>query len=168
MKTCVAFVGLLALTTGLSAAPPRGPSTPEERQKALAVVRHLESDPLAKSAKDERGWLTVWLTEVPDITVTLCTAFYPPLLDSKKNHASELAVQSAYSMAGFLIEHPEKAQDENARYLAGVEGTLRTYESILQKDPKAHWPVLDELLAKRERGELAAFVEATVPKCRPQ
>ena len=166
MKIVGAVLGLSALTVGLLAIPPRGPSTAEERQKALEIVRHLESDPLAKNAKDERGWLTVWLAEVPDITVTLCTAFYPSLLESKKNHASELALQSAYSMAGFLIEHPEKVQDENAKCLAGVEVPLRAYESILQKEPKARWPVLDELLAKREKGELAAFVEATVPQCR--
>ncbi len=166
MTISVLGAALLALTPTVSAVPPRGPSTAEERQKALEVVRHLEADPLAKNAKDERGWLTVWLAEVPDITVSLCTAFYPPLLESKKNHAAELAVQSAFSMGAFVIEHPEKAQDENAKYLAGVEGTLRAYESILQKEPKARWPVLDELVAKREKGELAAFVEATVPRCK--
>ena len=96
-------VALVALTSTISAVPPRGPSTPDERQKALEMVRHLEADPLGKSAKDDRAWLVFWLAEVPDISVSLCTAFYPPLSGSKKNHGSELAVQSAFSMDAFVI-----------------------------------------------------------------
>ena len=165
MKKRVPFavIALLALTAGASVAA-RGPSTAEERQKAVQFAHHLESDPLSRSARDERAWFTVWLAEVPDINVSVCVEFYPSLLQSQKNHATELVMQAVYSTA-FVIEHPDQSQDENAKYLAGVEGALRAYESILQKEPKAHWPVLDDLLAKREKGELAAFVTATAPKC---
>jgi len=81
-----AVVAGLVLTQCLGAAAPRGPSTPEERTKALQIIHHLETDPLADT-KDERQWLTLWLVEVPDIHVPLCTEFFPSLLrdsDSKK------------------------------------------------------------------------------------
>jgi hypothetical protein len=144
----------------------RGPSTSEECGKALRLVRGLEADPLSASAKDDRQWLTLWLIAVPDINVSICTKFYPALLEANKNHASELIVQASYSMAAFVIEHPEKAEDDDAKYQAGVEGTLKAYEAILKKEPQAHWPILDELLLKRDKGELGAFIHATVPKCR--
>ena len=118
-------------------------------------------------AKNDRQWLTLWLIEVPDIHVALCTEFFPSLLpNSKKNHGGDLAMHFGYAMAAFQIEHPTEANDENALYLAGVEGTLRMYEAILAKEPKAHWPEIDALLAKRASGELATFVRETVPKCK--
>jgi hypothetical protein len=144
----------------------RAPSTPEEREKAVELVRTLETNPLAESAQRDRQWLTLWLAAVPDIKVSLCAEFFPQLLGSKKNHASELVMQSPYSMAAFVIEHPEKGDDDDAKYQAGVEGTLKAYEAILQKERKARWPILDELLLKRDKGELGAFIHATVPKCR--
>ena len=56
--------------------------------------------------------------------------------------------QTAYSQAKFIIEHPDKAQDEAAVQLAGVEGVLRTWQAIKTLKPKAKFPLLDELLAK--------------------
>jgi|SRR6266536_1298441 len=166
IRVGVAVVAGLMMTPWLLAAGSRGPSTPEERRKALQIIHHLETDPLADT-KDERQWLTLWLIEVPDIHVSLCTEFFPSLLrDSKKKHGGDLAMQSGYSIAAFQIEHPTEAKDENALYLAGVEGTLRTYEAILLKEPKSRWSELDALIAKRERGELASFVRETVPKCK--
>jgi hypothetical protein len=144
----------------------RGPSTSEEREEAVRLVRGLELNPLSGSAKRDRQWLTLWLVAIPDIKVSLCTEFFPQLLVSKKNHASELVTQSPYSIAAFVIEHPEKAEDDDAKFQAGVEGTLKAYEAILKKEPQAHWPILDELLLKRDKGELGAFIHATVPKCR--
>ena len=158
--------GVLILASGLLANDPRGPSTPEERAKAVQMVQHLENDPLSSEAKQEREWLTVWLIEVPDIHATLCTAFYPDLLGTKKNYANELVMQAPYAMAVFQINHPDQASDENSRYMAGVDGTLNAYEAILKKKPKARWPVLDELLGKRARGELVAFVREKVPECK--
>ena len=163
-----AVVASVLITQCLGAAAPRGPSTPEERTKALQIIHHLETDPLADT-KDERQWLTLWLVEVPDIHVPLCTEFFPSLLrdsDSKKRHGGDLVMQSGYAIAAFQIEHPTEAKDESALYLAGVEGALRTYEAILLKEPKSRWVELDALIAKREKGELAIFVRETVPKCK--
>jgi hypothetical protein len=52
----------------------RGPSTSEERTKAVQFARDLEADPLGPNAKEERSWITVWLIQIPDITVKFCTS----------------------------------------------------------------------------------------------
>ncbi len=142
------------------------PSTPHDREKAVSLVAHLEQDPFATGARAERQWLTAWLSDVSDISVTLCTEFFPSLATGFGKYGAELAVQSAFSMAAFIIEHPDAAKDETARYVAAVNGTLRTYESMRRQEQGVRWPELDRLLAVRDRDQLAAFVAATEPKCR--
>lgn len=144
----------------------RGPSTQEERDKALALIDTLERDPLGKDAKAARQWLTLWLIEVPDISVTVCTSMLGPLAESKKSYTGEIVVQQMYSLAAFIIRNPDKRDDEAAVQQAGVEGALRTYESILQSKPKAHQPFLDELLRKRDAGELATYAAAELKACK--
>jgi hypothetical protein len=118
----------------------RGPSTPEERAKAVQTARALEADPLQPGNKDMRTWFTVWLIEVPDITIQVCgeelgPVFHEPNRD--KNFVSEIFGQSMFSAASFVIEHPEQANNKVALYLAGVEGSLRAYQSILKVHPEA-------------------------------
>src|SRR6185369_12236169 len=144
----------------------RGPATPEEKQTAVKAARLLESDPFNKDAKDLRKWFTVWLIEVPDIHVELCGAYLGPVFGTKKNYDGELFQQTMFSSAAFIVEHPEQANDRLAVNLAGVEGALKTYEAILQTKPKARWPFLDELIVKRDKGELKAYVQEVMQtKC---
>jgi len=45
-----------------------------------------------------------------------------------------------------------------AVYIAGLEGALRAYESILTTKPNAKWKFLDDLIEKRNKGKLAEHV----------
>jgi len=162
----VAFTLCVLIAFGAVSAQERGPSTPEERAHALTLVRALEADPLGRDARDHRAWLTVWISTIPDISVPVCAAFLPPLLETKKNYASEIFIQGMYSGAGAVIEHPELNTNDEAKHLAGVEGSLRAYESIRKAKPKVRWPLLDELIAKRDAGELAAYVREKMPGCK--
>lgn len=164
-STVVAALVAVALALPV-AAQQRGPSTAEERAQALQLARALEADPLHANARDARAWLTTWIVTVPDITVPVCGAFLGPVLESKKNHAPEIFIQGIFSSAAFAIEHPEQKADEHAMYLAGVEGSLRAYESIRKAKPKVTWPLLDDLIARRDRGELAQYVRETMPRCK--
>lgn len=157
---------LVLVLSSDATAQQRGPATPDERAQTVRLARALESDPLNDAAKQARSWLILFLTEVPDVNVTICTNLLGDLLGQKKNYASELAMQPMFSEAAYIIEHPEKANDEMAVHLAGVEGTLRAYEAVLKAKPKAHHKSLDDLIAKRDKGELAAYVDETVKtKC---
>ena len=49
---------------------------------------------------------------------------------------------------------------------AGIEGTLKAYEALIKVKPKARWEFLDELIARREKGTLEAYVrDISTTKC---
>lgn len=157
---------ILLVATSSQAQQQRGASTPEERAQAVKVARLLETDPFHKEAKKMRQWFTMWLIEVPDISVELCGSYLGPVGSSDKNYSSDIFTQMAFSSAAFKIEHPDQAKDRIAANLAGVEGALKVYESILTTKPKAKSEFLDGLVEKRNKGELRAYVEeVTVAKC---
>ena len=162
---------ILVVLALLSCAAPtyaqkRGPSTPEERKRAVEMATFLEEKPLAKEAKDYRAALLYFLADVPDITVQLCTNVLGESKRIKGDYESELVGQLAYSQAKFVIENPEKAQDDAAVYLAGVEGVLRTWQSIKTAKPKAKFALMDELLQKQQAGTLAEYVKAGMSGCK--
>jgi len=130
------------------------------------MATFLETNPLAKEAKDIRGALLFFLAEVPDITVNLCMNVVGDSKKFKGDYDAELTAQLAYSQAKFIIEHPDKAQDEAAVFLAGVEGVLRTWQAIKTAKPKAKLPLMDELLEKQKAGTLADHVQEGMKGCK--
>lgn len=146
------------------AAQKRDPSTPEERGRAANLTHFLEGEPLSEAARDSRRWLMTWLAGVPDITVKPCPDLMKPLVEKETNYSAELLAQSIFGSAAFIIEHEGEANTDEAVYLAGLESSLRAYESILKVKPKAKWPFLDELIEKRERGELDDYVREVLSK----
>ena len=144
----------------------RGPTTPEERKWAVDTATFLETNPLAKEAKEYRSKLLFFLIEAPDITVNLCTNILGESKKLKGDYESELVTQLTYSQAKFLIENPGKAQDEAAVFLAAVEGVLRTWQAIKAAKPKAKFPLMDELLAKQQAGTLAEHVQTAMKGCK--
>lgn len=159
-RTLCSLVFCLLFCLTAMAQSARGPSTPEERATAVKFARLLETDPFNKGAKRAREWFYKWMIEVPDIPVEICTDYLPPLYGTKnKNNEAALAMQMAFSGMVFIVENPDQAKDKVAVNLAGLEGTLRMYESILKSKPNAKNDFLDQLIAKRANGGLRAYVE---------
>jgi hypothetical protein len=158
-------VVLAALST-LATAQQRGPSTPEERARAIQTARSLQSDPLDANVQQDREWLVKWLIEVPDISVKMCATFLGDLGDSKSAYPGAIIATMLASEAAFVIEHPDKAKDVNAIYFAGVDGALHSYDAIRSKDAPYRVPHLDDLIQKRDQGKLADYVHATAKKCK--
>ena len=159
--------GLLALAPATAQQQPqkRGPSTAEERARAVKVARELEEDPLGKDAKDNRQWVIQWIVDIPDITVTECDDFFGKIPKTPRGHMREIVSQMVISMAAYMIEHPDKAKDEQAVALAGLLGALKAYQSILKQDSAARWGYLDKLIQMREQGKLDDYVAETRRKC---
>ena len=135
----------------------RGPSTPEERARFVALVRLLESDPLADNANSIRQQLRDWATEVPDIKFKVC----PSLLDGavgNYRYSRELTLQVMLSGAVLTIEDAGRARDDARVYTAGVEGALRAYGVLVNSTSDPRSAVLDELVEKRDRGELVDHI----------
>jgi hypothetical membrane protein len=136
----------------------RGPSTPEERARVVALTRLLEQDPLDENAAATRQWLRKWTVEVPDIKVYACDDLLGHGLGDTYPYSNEIKLQVVFSAAAFAIENQHKARDEIAQYSAGVQGALRAYEVLLKSKPDARSAFLDEFLVKRHRGELVDHV----------
>ena len=167
-KTSLLFIAVTLICSVQSSwAQERAPSTPEQRKLAVEMTTFLETSPLAKEAKDYRIKLFAFIAAVPDITVKLCTNVLGESKRLKGDYESELVTfQLMFSQAKFLIENPDKAQDDAAVYLAAVEGVLRTWEAIKIAKPKAKFPLLDELLQKQQAGTLAAHVKDGMSGCK--
>ena len=161
---CLILIGMLALPTWALA--DRGPSTEAERAHFVKETRLLETDALGAGARERRRVLFEWISEVPDIAAKVCASLLHEVRSGKYPYAPELTLHEALAAGVFAIEHPD-SKDAVAAYLAGVEGALRVYEALLRSRPDARSPVLDELLAKRDRGKLAAHVEKLSKKACP-
>lgn len=125
----------------------------------IKAVKILEQDPFIKDGKKYREALTYYLIQTKDVSVVLCTSDATKAIFDKKNKFSnELFSQNMFGMAVFKLENPDKANDEKAAQLAGVESMLRIYEVMIKQNTKAQFPAVDALLAKRNDGTLAKFV----------
>jgi hypothetical protein len=146
----------------------RGPSTPEEREKAVKVTKQLETDPLSATAQDDRKWLVKWIQDVPDITVNICPAILPRVAESTRKFGHEIWLQTMFGEAAYIIQHPNNT-DEDAPYVAGVESALSMYQNLLKVRPEARWGSLDELIDKQKDGTLDRYIRDIVSKeCSPE
>jgi len=154
---------VLLVITVLAASIPaesktRGPSTPEERARALSYVQSLEQNPLAKDSLDKRMWLTEWIVRAPDFTVNPCCKDLDSLDKVNETYSNQLRMQVIYSQAAFILQHP-KVKSDAEKQAAGLAGALRAYRAIQRFDPTAQYPVLDNLLSLEKRGKLLQYVE---------
>jgi hypothetical protein len=156
----------LALVCGLMPASAADqPSSPEDRRRFVSIARNLEQAPLDPGLKGDRAWAFAWLTEAPDVTVSICADALGGLAKGEYPYTGELVLQNSFGMAVFAIEHPEEANDPDALQLAGIEGTLNAYRSIVGDKPEARSSDLDGLLKAQSRGGLPAFVHKAWIRC---
>ncbi|WP_242342776.1 hypothetical protein [Anaeromyxobacter terrae] len=163
---------LVALSLALLApavAGARGPSTAEERRRAVQTTRKLEKDPLARDANASRRWLLDWIVAIPDVQVRSCSGPLDVLVEDSGPYGRPLYLQSIFGMATYLIEHPRAKEDWVAVQTAGIESVLRAYRSLVRADPEARREELDALVEAQKRGRLAQLVEETMAECgKPQ
>ena len=169
MRRVFALVGLLAWSFA-SAAPgatgePRGPSTAEERARALSLVDLIETRPTSPEAKEARSWLMLWLAAIPDMTISVCL---DPLGDAadRKSLPADLAIHPVVAQAAFMIRHPEAKPKDTEVYVAGVLGALRTYEAMRAAGGVAELAAFEKLAKERAAGTLERGVEARSRRCK--
>jgi hypothetical protein len=159
----LAILGLLAWAQDPESK--RGPSTPEERKRFLAIVAKFEKSPLDPGMITEVDWARQWLEDIPDVNVTVCPTPLGHFLTEKYQYKSRVGVQFTLAMGAFLIEHPEKASDTVSQYLAGIQSALRMYKAILASKPEAKSRALDDLLDRQAEGTLNDFVRQAGKLC---
>lgn len=136
----------------------RGPSTPEERARALDYAQSLEANPVGRDTLDKRTWLTEWIVQAPDITVHISYKELDSLDQVNDTYSNQLRMQAVYSQAAYILQHPD-VKNELVLKTAGLSGTLRAYQAIQRFDPTVKYPLLDEMLAQQKQGRLQQYVE---------
>ena len=109
---------------------------------------------MAGNANATRQQLREWTIEVPDIKFKACPDLLGRSIGDAYPYSREINLQVMLSGAVLTIENPGKARDDVAVYTAGVEGALRAYEVLVKSTADARLAVLDDLIEKRDRGEL--------------
>jgi len=136
-------------------------SSPEDRQRFVTIVHKLEKTPLDAGVRSDRGWAIQWLTDAPDVSVTVCSDMLGGVLEERYAQHPIVIAQYMLGMGAFVVEHPDKASDSDAVQLAGVESALTVYRAVRADQPS---PALDKLAALKDRGELPGFVRQTFRK----
>lgn len=129
-----------------------------EKEMVIKTARALEEKPFDKETKKMREQALKWVIETDEVSITACGGVMKPFLEKKNKFGSELTVAYTIGMAAFKLENPDKAKDENATQLAGLETALKSYEAILKENPKGKFEAVDALLTKRSNGELINYV----------
>jgi hypothetical protein len=130
----------------------------------MAVVHACDGRLRQPRAEEARARLLLWTVNVPDVSVSLCGSLLGPVLERKGPLDAVLVGQLTFAGAAFAIEHPDRAGDLRGQRLAGLEGALRVYEHLLPARPEVRSPYLDDLLARRARGQLASLAETCPTK----
>ena len=140
-------------------------SSPEERERFVLITRNLEKAPLEPGLRADREWALRWLTEAPDIAVTVCSTSLGGLERNDYAYSGEILFQYMFTMAATIIEHPEMTSDTVAVQLAGAEGALNAYQAILGGKPEAKSSTLNSLLQTRSSGKLPAYIKKATARC---
>jgi hypothetical protein len=163
-------IAALALASALVFGPApasaaKARSSPGERQRLVSLTHDLEQNPLKPGAREDRTWALEWIVNAPDIVVNVCPEAMGDMVRSDYPFAGEIVLQNSFAMAAFLIEHPEAANDPVAQQMAGMEGALNAYRSILRDRPEAKSPTMEGLLQTQSQGALPDLVRRAWASC---
>jgi hypothetical protein len=140
-------------------------STPEDRQRLVAIAHKLEAAPLDPALAQEREWALGWTIAAPDVHVKICPSLLADLRRPKYKYKSEIGAQLLISSAAFLIEHAQQGDGIANQSIGGMEGVLKAYTAIVKAEPQARAKSLDALLEKQTAGKLADAVSEIVKDC---
>lgn len=137
----------------------RGPSTPEERARVVQMALDAEKNPIQMQAANGE-WLKKWVNDIPDLTLN-----YGAVSDwlgraAKQECREAIKFQFTASVMAFQIKNPAEAEKQSANDLAGVEGALRAYATLLSQNDKFRSTKIDSAAAARDKGELPAFLKS--------
>jgi len=160
MRRILAAVTILvALSLVVSAQEQKhAPSTPEERERAVKVAQALEARPTDPTLRDDYGWLLRWVAEVPDISVSVCSANMP--WKEKYKYSGELAAVGLAATVSFVIQHPDEGKDPASAGLAAMESMLTAYQKIVAQDPKGHSKEMDAVVEIQRQGKISEYVHS--------
>lgn len=159
-------LSLVAVAALVNVASAQEPTSPEKKAEMIRLVDSLEAKPYGGDADNSRKAVMDWLTDAPDVTVTVCGALLGDVekLEGEKDDPG-LLLQLMFAEARFILQHPEQAQDEKAVHTAGVQGALAFYDSMKKERPGVKIPTIEKIAKSNADGKLADYVKTAVDKC---
>jgi hypothetical protein len=163
-SNCLLILVALGGLTGAALA--QEPTTADKKAEMIRLVDSLESHPYGGDADGSRKAVMEWLTDAPDVTVTVCSALLGDAekLEGEKNDPG-LLLQLMFAEARFILQHPEQAQDEKAVHTAGVKGALAFYDSMKKERPDVKIAMIEKIAKAKADGKLDGFVSSAMEKC---
>ena len=131
--------GLLAALGAASLAWAAEPTSSQTKAEMIRLIDTLEKQPNHPDGREMRGKVLTWLTEAPDVSVSLC-GDYLGIQDLDKDQGGALVLQQPFAEAKFILEHPDKANDEAAVHLAAAEAERKAGGGAPLKDRPLYKP----------------------------
>lgn len=163
-RACAALI--LAAGFSVTAWAERGPSTPEERARVVALAEAANRDPIGVMSSADGRWFMQWSDEIPDYMFGPDRgAFWMESGAAKGDLRRVMRFHHTLSTAAYQVQHQlfdpasDPAQME-AKTMAGIEGLLRAYESLKDKRPENRSEALDQALVLRDQGKLATLYKS--------
>ncbi len=150
MKSFIAFICLLSLSSVVLAVNKHGLDTPD----VVPLVRFLEAEPLSKDAPLVRSQLLRWEEKSKDVDILVCSELLALLPDEAIEFSSELLAQYMFGMMSEQLANPESKDRKNvlSSQTAGIRSVLKAYRSIIAERPNARIPEYDEHLEREQSG----------------
>jgi carboxypeptidase Q len=163
------FLAAIAIITGFNGPALAGPATAEEQARVVQLALTADADPVGTMTSADGRWFEKWAEETPDFMFGPdAGAFWFMSGAAKGDLRRVLRFHHTVSIAAFQVKNQIMDPMKNpahfeAKTLAGVEGVLRAYETLLVKNPENRSAQIDEAIAVRNKGGLADFVKALPP-----
>jgi hypothetical protein len=119
------------------------------------LLKHWKHNPPLNLCTMTITWLLRWAVEVPDLSVSICSANMP--WKDKYKHSGDLAAVGLAATVAFVIQHPDESKDAATAGFAAMESTIRAYQKIVQQDPKARFKEMDEVVEIQSQGKLEEY-----------
>ena len=159
------WIAFIAVEFAAGSACATESTSPDVRAQMIRLVGEVEAQPYAADSLSKSNTVMSWLTEAPDITVTMCAALYIDFDKLAGDDGALLVTQLPIEEARFILEHPEQANDSQAVHLAGLEGMLRMYAAMKTARPSLSLGPLEKIVRFKNDGKLGEFVARAVGRC---
>jgi hypothetical protein len=151
-KFAILFTAVIVVATAQIALAQEG------KELVIKTARALETSPSDKETRKMQKKAIRWIVETKEISVSLCHGVAGMIVDYENKYGEDMISAYTIGVAVFGIQNPSKSADRNATHLAGVELALKVYEKLVQEKPGTNNDMIDLLIEKRDKGELATTI----------
>jgi len=128
------------------------------KQLVKTAAADIEAGVSTKESISNRQAALKWTIETEEISLIACGATFGPFVAKKNKNGGALTEAYMIGMADYRINNPDA--EENAVQQAGVELALKVYDRLVKEKPKTKFKEVDDLITKRDNGQLKYFITA--------